>query len=63
VARTEELRHLVAFCKTHGLPSTHVTTKTVAKDLSIDGVTVRFMPASLYCYMVGFDLVNGVRRS
>jgi predicted AAA+ superfamily ATPase len=63
VSRTEELRHLVAFCKTHGLPSTHVTTKTVAKDLSIDGVTVRFMPASLYCYMVGFDLVNGVRRS
>lgn len=63
VARTGELRHLVEFCKTHGLGTANVTTRTVEKNHVIDGVTVRFMPASLYCYMVGFDLVNDVRRT
>ncbi len=56
--RSEEIRELVGFCKTHKLPRAVATTRTVTKELSIDGVDVRFVPASLYCYMVGFDLVE-----
>jgi predicted AAA+ superfamily ATPase len=57
--RLEELRSHLSFCRENGLAKMLVTTKTVAKVCEVDGVVVEFVPASLYCYRLGFKLVEG----
>lgn len=58
VARTEELGELVGFCKKHHLATATVTTRSTARTTILDGVEVSFLPASVYCYTVGFNIVN-----
>lgn len=54
------LRHLIAFAKEHGLPenplegsAVMVTTKTFHAWKTVDGVTIEFVPTSLYAYVLG----------
>ena len=56
----EELKSLISFC--HGNPLKTpplVTSKTVTAVREVSGVKVRFVPASEYCYTVGYNLIRG----
>lgn len=53
-----ELRNLISFAKKHGLEDVTCTTKTVTTSTSIDGVPIEFVPASLYCFTVGHNLIR-----
>jgi predicted AAA+ superfamily ATPase len=57
-AQSPELRTLIMFCKTHDLAETIVTTRSERADETVDGVQIRRIPASLYCYTIGHDLVT-----
>lgn len=54
-----KLRRVVSFCKRNGLKNTLVTSKTKTTECTVDEVKIRFVPASLYCYTVGYNLVHG----
>mgnify|MGYP000966792840 FL=1 len=56
--RHEELRGLISFCLKHNLNSPLITTKTIRAAGAIQGIPVRFMPASEYCYTLGKNLVD-----
>ncbi len=54
----DELKSLVSFCIANGLKNTLVTSLTRNIICERDGVKIRFVPASLYCYTVGLNLVR-----
>jgi predicted AAA+ superfamily ATPase len=54
----EELKSLVSFCKANNITNTLVTSMTKTHSCTVDGVTIRFQPASLYCYTVGYNLIH-----
>nr|VFJ46945.1 MAG: hypothetical protein BECKFM1743C_GA0114222_100408 [Candidatus Kentron sp. FM]VFJ50038.1 MAG: hypothetical protein BECKFM1743A_GA0114220_100793 [Candidatus Kentron sp. FM]VFK08707.1 MAG: hypothetical protein BECKFM1743B_GA0114221_100798 [Candidatus Kentron sp. FM] len=49
-----ELRPLIEFCREHRLTDALVTSKTQQGVKTVEGVTLRFFPASLYCYALGY---------
>lgn len=53
-----ELNALIEFCKTHELREAVVTTRTVRKRLGIEGIALELIPASEYCYTIGFNAVQ-----
>ncbi|MDD3926677.1 MAG: ATP-binding protein [bacterium] len=59
VDRPSELQNLIGFCNHNGLDEVVVTTKTRSAVTELDGVTVRFVPVGIYCYTVGYDLIQG----
>lgn len=59
VTNRDELRSILYFCRTNGLDEAIVTTRTVFRRDVIDGIEVRYIPASLYCYTIGFNVVVG----
>lgn len=61
--RPSELKSLLQFCHSNQIPSVSVTTRTRSGVRECEGVRIRFMPASLYCYAVGFNVVTGKQRS
>ena len=56
-AQSAELRNLVMFCKTHNLSEAIVTTRSERSDETVDGILIRRVPASLYCYAIGHNVV------
>ena len=54
-----ELKSLVGFCQANGLKRTLVTSKTQTLTKQVDGLEIEFLPASLYCYAVGYNLIHG----
>ena len=54
-----ELKSLLSFCHANGLKRVLVTSKTEAIICNVEGIQVEFVPASVYCYMVGFNLIHG----
>jgi hypothetical protein len=55
-----ELKNLKLFCKKHKLGGgPGITTIDIEKEIDYDGMILRFIPASLYCYTVGKNLVDG----
>ena len=61
----KQLRNLVAFAKEHGIPgnppddcASMVTTKTLHQWKTVDGVTIEFVPTSLYAYVLGKNLLQ-----
>lgn len=62
VDRPKELSPLIRFiqrnCSPHSPVVTIVTTRTTLERREIDGVTVDFVPASVFCYGVGRGLVQ-----
>ncbi|MCU0432314.1 MAG: ATP-binding protein [Bacteroidia bacterium] len=57
-----ELKSLHSFCKTHEIRSAVVTTlDTTGVHTTKDGVTYEYLPASLYCYTVGRQIIEGKR--
>jgi predicted AAA+ superfamily ATPase len=59
----EELSGLLSFCRKHELESTWVTTLTESSTRIIRTIETRFLPASLYCFMVGYNIVLGQIQS
>lgn len=58
-AQSAELRNLIMFCKTHNLHEALVTTRSERSQETVDGVAITCIPASLYCYQTGYNLVRG----
>jgi predicted AAA+ superfamily ATPase len=55
-----ELDSLITFCSTHSLAEAVVTTRTRTRQVDVDGIRIDFQPASLYCYMIGHNVVRSL---
>lgn len=56
--RPEELKSLLSFCHSNGLISPLVTSKTKTGIRNVDGISIQFVPAGVYCYTVGYNIVH-----
>jgi hypothetical protein len=54
-----ELDSLIAFCTKHSLGDAIVTTRTRTRQVNVDDIQLDCLPASLYCYMIGHNVVRG----
>ncbi|WNJ16715.1 ATP-binding protein [Pontibacter sp. G13] len=54
----EELKTLAQFCQKHQLKNSVVTTIDQFGEIEFEGIHYQFVPASLYCYTVGFNLIT-----
>jgi hypothetical protein len=61
VTSSSDLRALTRFCRVNGHSRAVVTTRSTQDTRTIDGTRVDFIPASLYCFMIGYDAVHGRR--
>jgi AcrR family transcriptional regulator len=59
VKKPGDLRSLVSFCETNGLPDALATSRTQSGAATVRDVQLRFIPASLYCYTIGHMAVEG----
>jgi uncharacterized protein len=57
--KPRELKALLHFCKNNNLSSALVTTISKEGKQVVDGVTLYFIPASVYAYVVGYNAVSG----
>ena len=62
VAQPNELDSLFQFCDANGLKEVLVTTRSREATEMIRNVKVTFLPASLYCFVVGYNLVAAKQR-
>ena len=53
-----ELKALLEFSRDNGLAFAAVTTRTIERDEVVGGMRVHFVPAALYCHVVGRNLVK-----
>lgn len=61
-AKPEELKSLINFCHTNHLNNIQVTSRTRTESREFAGVTIKFVPASIYCYAVGYNLIHNKRK-
>jgi predicted AAA+ superfamily ATPase len=59
--RLTDLNEAVDFCRRNKLPVLNVTTRTLAHSETLDGIEISFLPAALYAFTVGFNIVNRQR--
>src|SRR6266851_5280258 len=57
-----ELKSLVGFCQSNGLKKSLVTSKTKALTCKVGKLRIVFVPASSYCYTVGYNLIHGKKE-
>lgn len=48
-----DLRSLLSFCETNGLGRATVTSRTVTTSSTLRDIELTFIPASVYCFMIG----------
>lgn len=53
-----KLKSLLQFCAEHPDCSAAVTTRTKTSVKNISGIKIDFRPASLYCYLLGYNLIK-----
>jgi hypothetical protein len=53
-----DLKQAIGFCRNLKWEEISVTTRTKTMSAQVGGITVSFLPASLYCYTVGFNIIN-----
>ncbi|HEU5350348.1 MAG TPA: ATP-binding protein [Terracidiphilus sp.] len=58
-----ELKSLIDFCLENSLSDPLVTSKSLTVDREVKGIQLRFMPASLYCYTVGHNIIRQKGRN
>ncbi len=61
--KPSELKSLLSFCAANKLDRALVTTLTHQGDRTHNGVRLRFVPTSLYCWIVGYNIINGRKLS
>ncbi len=54
----DKLTSLISFCKANRFKRALVTSKTKLLDCRTGGIHIEFIPASLYCFMVGYNLIH-----
>jgi hypothetical protein len=54
-----ELKSLLSFCQANSLERILVTSKTKKSSCEVGGVQIEFLPASIYCLQVGYNLIRG----
>lgn len=54
-----EMKNMIQFCHTNNLNEISVTTKTKYGHNITENVSMEFIPASIYCYTVGYNLIKG----
>ena len=54
-----ELKNVIQFCHEQNLKSVMVTSKTIKIVKNLKSVDLNFQPASLYCYMLGYNVIHG----
>ncbi len=55
----EELSPVLKFCHQHRLGEALVTTRSEQARKTIDGIAVELVPASVYCYTIGYNVSMG----
>jgi len=55
----QRLSGLVSFMRQNRLDSALVTSRSVSRDLKVEGKLLRFAPVSVYCFTVGYNLMHG----
>lgn len=55
----DELRSLLAFCHANHLKRPLVTSKTKTAVRNLKDIQMEFVPASIYCYTVGYNVIQG----
>lgn len=58
VDHPEEISSLVSLAKKHPNLRVGVTSKTLSRDVVIDGVPVRYFPCALHCYQIGRNNIS-----
>lgn len=58
ISRLQELKSVIQFCHEHNLKKAMVTSRTTSKQFVHKNVEVSFTPASLYCYILGQNVIN-----
>ena len=53
-----ELRSLISFCLTNNLSAVTVTSRTLSEAATVEGISIRFVPASIYCFTVGYNIIQ-----
>lgn len=56
-----DLKSLLSFCEENQLRRATVTSRTITTHASLRGVDLEFMPASIYCYLIGFGNITAKR--
>ncbi len=62
-ADPRKLSSLLRFCKRNGIPQAIVTTLSADSTKVIDGIKLRFAPASVICYINGYDILRSKQMS
>lgn len=57
-----ELKSLLSFCHAQNLTEAKITTKTCSGRCTISSVTFIFQPASVYCYILGYNIIQGKKK-
>ena len=57
-----ELTSVFEFCAAHSLKHVLITSKSRSAVVRTPKVTMKFLPVSLYCYTVGYNLIRGKQR-
>ena len=60
--RPQELKSLIQFCHANNIQDASITTLTKSGRLTFENVGLRFVPASVYCYTVGYNIVKRKKR-
>lgn len=60
--KTNELKNLKSFCTRHKMKRAIVTTVSILDVKNLDDFAYEFIPASIYCYSVGRNLIDGKLR-
>jgi hypothetical protein len=55
----DELKSLLSFCQANRLRRVLVTSKTRTSGCEAGGIQIEFLPASIYCFTVGYHLIRG----
>jgi uncharacterized protein len=53
-----ELKNVISFCRANGLDSVLVTSRSKIAACELHGVQIDFVPTSIYCYTVGFNVIH-----
>ena len=56
-----QLKALISFCTTNGIRNVIATSRTIQKTVSAGGLSIPFVPASVYCYALGHSIIRSKR--
>lgn len=56
------LKSVIEFCRQNELDEVTITTRTASGIKTVAGITMTFVPSSIYCYVVGQNVISSPRR-